>query len=37
VDAVVPDPSWPAQVSWAQLNIGRPLDASDIAASRPGV
>lgn len=31
-----PDPAWPAQISWAQANLGRPVDASDIAASRPG-
>lgn len=30
------DPAWPALVSWAHINIGRELDLSDIAASRPG-
>lgn len=35
LSATEPDPSWPAKVSWAQINIGRELDLSDIAASRP--
>jgi hypothetical protein len=29
------DPSWPAQISWAQANLGRPVDAADVAAARP--
>ncbi len=41
IDAVlaasIPDPSWQAQIGWAQANLGRPVDSSDIAASRPGV
>ena len=28
------DPSWPAQVGWAQANIGRPVDLNDIATVR---
>lgn len=35
-NATGPDPSWPAQISWAVANLGRPVDAYDIAASRPG-
>jgi hypothetical protein len=31
----IPDPNWTAQVSWAQANLGRPVDAADIAAARP--
>lgn len=29
------DPSWPALLSWAQVNLGRAVDTGDIAASRP--
>ena len=29
------DPSWPSQIGWAQANLGRAVDASDIAAARP--
>lgn len=29
------DPVWQAQISWAQVNIGRSVDSDDIAASRP--
>lgn len=36
LQATQPDPAWPAKVSWAQVHIGRPVDAQDIAASRPG-
>lgn len=35
VNATVPDPSWQAQISWAQQNLGRSVDANDIAESRP--
>lgn len=34
--ATGPDPSWPAQISWAVATIGRPVDTLDVAASRPG-
>lgn len=34
--ATQPDPSWAAQISWAEANLGRQVDAFDIAASRPG-
>jgi hypothetical protein len=34
VQTPVPDPSWQAQVSWATLNLGRAVDAQDIAAAR---
>lgn len=30
------DPNWPEQISWAEAVIGRPVDADDIAAARPG-
>jgi hypothetical protein len=30
----VPDPSWQAQVSWAVLNLGRAVDAEDVATAR---
>jgi hypothetical protein len=36
VDSKVPDPSWSPLVSWAVANLGRPVDAEDVAASRPG-
>jgi hypothetical protein len=36
INSTVPDPSWPAQISWAMAAIGRPVDASDVAAARPG-
>lgn len=36
IDATIPDPRWPDKVSWAQINLGRPADAADIAAARPG-
>jgi hypothetical protein len=36
IQATQPDPSWAAQISWAVATLGRPVDASDIAASRPG-
>jgi hypothetical protein len=35
LSATIPDPSWPALVSWSSIHIGRDLDLSDIAASRP--
>ena len=35
LDATIPDPSWPAQLSWAQINLGRPVDTADITVSRP--
>jgi hypothetical protein len=35
-NATGPDPAWPAQISWAVAHLGRPVDPSDIAASRPG-
>lgn len=35
IGSTIPDPAWPAKVSWASVNIGRPLDLEDIAASRP--
>lgn len=28
------DPDWPAQVSWAEVNLGRQVDIDDIAAAR---
>lgn len=31
-----PDPAWQPRISWAMANLGRPVDPSDIAASRPG-
>jgi hypothetical protein len=34
VNATELDPSWPAQVGWAQVNLGRPLDLSDSATAR---
>jgi hypothetical protein len=34
VQTPVPDPAWLAQVSWAVLNLGRPVDEQDIAAAR---
>jgi hypothetical protein len=30
-----PDPNWPAQIGWAESNLGRPADALDVAAARP--
>lgn len=33
--ATVPDPAWPALISWAVANLGRPVDADDVATSRP--
>ena len=36
VSATVPDPDWPAQISWSAATLGRPVDAEDVAASRPG-
>lgn len=35
ISATEPDPGWPAQISWARANLGRDVDADDIAASRP--
>ena len=29
-----PDPSYQSQLSWAQVNLGRPADENDIAAAR---
>lgn len=37
LQATQPDPAWPAQISWAVANLGRPVDTDDVAASRPGV
>lgn len=37
VHGTEPDPDWPANVSWAEVTIGRAVDESDIAASRPEV
>ena len=36
VTATEPDPTWAAQIGWAQANLGRPADAADIYAARPG-
>jgi hypothetical protein len=36
VTATEPDPAWTARLSWAQADLGRPADAEDVAASRPG-
>lgn len=36
IDATVPDPNWPPQVSWAQATLGRPADTDDVAAARQG-
>lgn len=33
--ATEPDPSWPEQISWAQSNLGRPLDGDDLTDARP--
>lgn len=32
--ATEPDPSWAAQVSWAQVNLGRDARAEDVQAAR---
>jgi len=29
------DPSWPAQISWAAANLGRPATLADVIAARP--
>jgi hypothetical protein len=34
--SAVADPSYQTLLSWAQVNLGRPVDADDITASRPG-
>jgi hypothetical protein len=34
INATELDPTWPAQVGWAQANLGRPLDANDSAVAR---
>ncbi len=36
VNATVPDPSWQATVGWAQANLGRPMDITDIEEARAG-
>lgn len=36
VHATGPDPSWPPTIPAAVADLGRELDAADIAASRPG-
>lgn len=33
--ATEPDPAFPARISWAEADIGRPLDLSDISEARP--
>lgn len=33
--ATQPSPSWPTHISWAKANIGRSVDADDIAKARP--
>lgn len=35
ITATIGDPTWSAQLSWAAVNLGRPADAADLAASRP--
>jgi hypothetical protein len=34
--ATQPDPSYPAQIGWAQANLGRPLDQLDASVARHG-
>lgn len=34
LSATQPNPSWPAQIGWAQANLGRPVDSQDIEAAR---
>lgn len=36
VDATIPDPAWPATISWAQATLGRPVDLDDVATARQG-
>jgi hypothetical protein len=36
ITATDPDPNWNPNLSWAIVNIGRPVDGQDVAASRPG-
>ena len=33
LDATEPDPGWKPQLSWAQVNIGRPVDGFDVMAA----
>lgn len=32
--ATQPDPAWAAEISWAQLHLGRPVDLQDLALVR---
>lgn len=33
--ATIPDPAYRANLSWAELALGRPVDADDLRAARP--
>jgi hypothetical protein len=35
LSATQPDPSWPAEISWAESTLGRLVDPEDVAAARP--
>lgn len=35
INATIPDPKYRAQLSWAEINLGRPVDAADLTAARP--
>jgi hypothetical protein len=35
VQGTEPDPSWPAEVSWAEATLGRSVDGDDIREARP--
>jgi hypothetical protein len=35
VESTVPDPTWQSQLSWASINIGRPVDVNDLNYARP--
>jgi len=34
INTPVPDPAWPAQISWAQANLGRAADTADVWTAR---
>jgi hypothetical protein len=35
VNGTIPDPTWQAELSWAQINIGRAVDVNDLNYARP--
>lgn len=37
VQATIPDPNWPSHLSWAEVNLGRPVDLDDIQRARAEV